>query len=37
VYIGVPALSVTVLYVLSGSLLVIVLVHSTVNTLSFVT
>ncbi|MFB6228424.1 MAG: type II CAAX prenyl endopeptidase Rce1 family protein [Halobacteriales archaeon] len=37
VYIGAPALSVTVLYVLSGSLLVIVLVHSTVNTLSFVT
>lgn len=37
VYIGIPALSVTVLYVLSGSLLVIVLVHSTVNTLSFVT
>jgi membrane protease YdiL (CAAX protease family) len=37
VYIGIPALSVTVLYVLSGSLVVIVLVHSTVNTLSFVT
>lgn len=37
VYIGAPALSLTVLYVLSGSLLVIVLVHSTVDTLSFVT
>jgi hypothetical protein len=35
VYTSVPALAVTVLYVLSGSVYVIVLVHATVNALSF--
>lgn len=34
IYIGTPALAVTALYVLSGSLYVIVLVHSTVNLVS---
>lgn len=37
IYIGGPALAVTILYVLSGSLVVIVLVHSSVNILSFMT
>ena len=35
VYTSVPALAVTVLYVLSGSVYVIVLVHATMNALSF--
>ena len=35
VYIGMPALALTVVYILSGSLWVIVLVHTTVNLLSF--
>jgi membrane protease YdiL (CAAX protease family) len=35
VYIGAPALAMTVLYALSGNLLVIIVVHSAVNVLSF--
>ncbi|MFC6735044.1 type II CAAX prenyl endopeptidase Rce1 family protein [Halolamina salina] len=35
VFTSVPALAVTVLYVLSGSVYVVVLVHATVNALSF--
>lgn len=35
VYTSVPALAVTVLYVLSGSVYVVVLVHATVNAMSF--
>lgn len=35
VYIGAPALAVTVLYALSGNLFVIVVVHSALNVLSF--
>jgi len=35
VYTSVPALAVTVLYVVSGSVYVVVLVHATVNALSF--